>query len=573
MDAALILAAIEHTSPSQRSKETNMPRLPIPGQDGDQWGDVLNEFLRISHNEDGTLRQSTSQSVAPLNPITPLAEGQVVFIVFDDGNNRRYLDGMTSVGEVILRPNGYYRGEDAWPGTQWKVKVSGFAPSIYGFASLGGGIQQWLNGKSASSGSVTLEQSNYVDNPGLGGTRWRLFRLENGKYAIESLGGGQRKWLCANVGNSTVDLRENDASGGPPTEGMYWQVVQRHNQRHVFDSDVDGYHTYRIPSLIVAPDGSLLAFAEGRKSSGSDTGDIDLLMRRSTNGGFDWEPYRIIWNDQANTCGNPTAVVDRVTGRTWLFMTHNLGQDSIDTIVDGASVGRRTIWCIYSDDNGASWSNPRDLTAYVQPPGTRWDATGPGVGIHSRAGTLIIPANGRNIQSDDHGQSWYRGGAVPRGTNEAQIIELSDGRLMRNARPSDTSHRRIITVSADNGRTWSPLIQDAALLDPDNGCQASIVRYTFANEGGRSRILFTNPNSSGRRVNMTVRLSYDEGQTWPIQRQLWAGPSAYSSLTILPDGTVGVLFEAGDGDASIYDQLVFARFSLDWLTQGVDPWP
>src|SRR5262249_33493084 len=154
-----------------------------------------------------------------------------------------------------------------------------------------------------------------------------------------------------------------------------------------------GYHTYRIPSLIVTNGGVLLAFCEGRKSGRGDTGDIDLVLKRSRDGGKTWDKTQVVWDDADNTCGNPCPVVDRNTGTLWLLMTHNLRGDTEEKIVGGTSKGSRTVWVTKSTDDGATWDRPVDITKDVKKPEWTWYATGPGVGIQLKSGPLLLPCD------------------------------------------------------------------------------------------------------------------------------------------------------------------------------------
>jgi len=350
-----------------------------------------------------------------------------------------------------------------------------------------------------------------------------------------------------------------------------------------FVSGIGGYHTYRIPALIVSRDGALLAFCEGRKNSRSDTGDIDLLVKRSTDRGKTWSRQRVVWDDEANTCGNPCPVLDRTTGVIWLSMTWNHGEDDEREIMNNVGRDTRRVFVTHSEDNGLTWSKPREITAAVKRPEWRWCATGPGVGIQLERGPwkgrLLIPCdhsvaasdsdqfgyNSHVILSDDHGQNWRLGGVIRPAVNECQAVELQDGTLMINMRNYDRSQTaRAVATSADGGATWSAVRHDPVLVEPV--CQASFLRYTMRPPDDRNRLLFSNPAhaEAGRRRDMTVRMSYDEGCTWPVQRVLWAGPAAYSSLAALPDGRVACLFEAGDQQP--YERITFACFERDWLT-------
>ncbi|MFC5466277.1 exo-alpha-sialidase [Lederbergia graminis] len=339
-------------------------------------------------------------------------------------------------------------------------------------------------------------------------------------------------------------------------------------QQDLYISGEEGYHTFRIPSIYTTQSGTLLAFAEGRKNSASDTGNIDLVLKRSFDSGMTWEPLQVVCDAGEDTCGNPTVVQDESNGRIWLFLTQNYGEDTIEEINNGTSRGVRTIWSTYSDDDGETWTEPVNRFEEVQHPDTRWDATGPGIGIQLKhgpnKGRLVIPAIGRNIQSDDHGVTWYESGRLIADTNEPTIVELTDGTLMRNDRLS--SHKelrtRAISISKDQGETWSEAYYSPELIDPI--VEASIIRYMSAdNEDGNQMLLFANPAHTQLRENMTVRISYDDGTTWPVEKTVYRGHSAYSSLTMLPDGKIGLLFEGGEH--SPYDKIMFATFNLDWF--------
>ena len=352
----------------------------------------------------------------------------------------------------------------------------------------------------------------------------------------------------------------------------------------VFVAGQGGYHTYRIPALIVASNQTLLAFCEGRKDSRSDTGNIDLLLKRSADGGATWSEPQVVWDDGPNTCGNPGPVVDETTGTIWLLLTHNPGDTGEAQIKDRKARGTRTVWVSRSEDNGKTWTTPADITASAKDPTWGWYATGPGVGIQIRhgphRGRLVIPCdhsfegedraagrpgveNGSHIiYSDDHGQTWKLGGTVRPQMNESQVIELSDGRggMLINMRNAGKANCRAQSISRDGGQTWTAPDRPPELIEPH--CQASLLRYNWPDGKESGRLLFSNPAST-RRNNLTVRASRDDGKTWPVSRTLHAGPCAYSCLTVLPDKSIGCLYECGETNS--YEKISFARFPVDWL--------
>ena len=340
-------------------------------------------------------------------------------------------------------------------------------------------------------------------------------------------------------------------------------------EQTLFQIGDGGYHTYRIPSLIVTKSGIVLAFCEGRKNGRGDTGDIDLALRRSTDGGKSWGKTQIVWDEADNTCGNPCPVIDQKSGTIWLLMTHNLREDTEAKIIAGKSKGNRTVWITKSTDDGATWSKPVEITKDVKKPEWSWYATGPGVGIQLKSGRLVIPCDNKTdggklrqshvIYSDDAGKTWTIGGVVGPGCNESQAVELSDGKLMLNMRSYERNKLRLTATSTDGGETFTKPVEDSTLIEPV--CQASILRYP----GGKGGILFSNP-ASPKRERMTVRLSTDDAKTWPHARVLFDGPAAYSCLTVFPDGAIGCLYERGDKGP--YERIMLARFSREWLVAG-----
>ena len=357
----------------------------------------------------------------------------------------------------------------------------------------------------------------------------------------------------------------------------------------LFIHGTEGYNTFRIPALAVSSQGTLLAFCEGRRFDSHDTGDIDIVLKRSLDGGETWLPMQIVCQAGEDTAGNPAPVVDRETGTIWLPFTQNLASGPEALIVEGKAP--RTVWLTWSNDDGASWSDPVEITASVKQPNWTWYATGPGHGIQLASGRLLVPCdhvagtseeylasgyhslggfyatNGHAhvIYSDDHGGHWQIGGIAQAGTNESTIVETADGSLYLNCRNYCGARRRAYAWSRDRGDSFGEFGWDDSLPEPI--CQASMVRLTTEGTHDRNRILFANPASEAREF-MTVRLSYDECQTWNEGKVLHKGLSAYSDLCVLPDLRICCMYERGT--AGLYETINLARFELDWLTDGRD---
>ena len=344
----------------------------------------------------------------------------------------------------------------------------------------------------------------------------------------------------------------------------------------VFINGRNGYPAFRIPALITTRGGLLLAFAEGRASL-HDHARNDIVLKRSTNGGKTWGPLQVVHEDGTNSLGNPTAVLVRETGRVLLmYQRYAAGFDEhkAEPGLDGPRICRT--FTQHSDDEGATWSKPLEVTTQVKRSTVVTStATGPGIGIQlargKHAGRILMPFNqgpyGKwkvyAAMSDDGGKSWRYGETAPEGAagyaNEVQFVELNDGSVMLNARNQGGGERlRKISISRDGGETWSTTRHDAALIEPV--CQASILRHPGHGDPARDVFLFSNPATQTGRTNGTIRLSRDEGKTWPVSRVLFPGGFAYSCLASLPDGVVGCLFER-DG----MKKVSFARFTVGWV--------
>ena len=350
-----------------------------------------------------------------------------------------------------------------------------------------------------------------------------------------------------------------------------------YEETKLFESGTEGYHTYRIPALVVSNKGTILAFCEARKDTGSDTGDIDIALKRSFDNGKTWEPMRIIVDDGPNVAGNPAPVVDRDTGVIWLPFCKNLGDGPEPMIIAGEAP--RTVWVTHSADDGVTWAEPKEITGDVKDPSWTWYATGPCHGIQLQSGRLVIPCdhvagNSREyaksgyshvIYSDDHGESWQIGGVTQPGTNESVIVQTVDGALYFNCRNYVGEKRRVYAWSHDEGNSFPKSGWDDKLVEPI--CQASLIRFTDADSHGKNRVLFSNPAST-KRERMTVRISYDECQTWSAGKLLYGGTSAYSDLCIAPDMSICCFYERAEADSR--RTITFSRFDLEWLTDGAD---
>ena len=345
-------------------------------------------------------------------------------------------------------------------------------------------------------------------------------------------------------------------------------------QQDLFISGHDDVNIYRIPSLIVSPTGTILAFCEGRQ--GDDGDPTDLVLKRSLyhgkasqsrqlNGyprtfgyGVNWQRMQVVLAGNGEAIMQPCPVVDRTTGAILICCQEIRG--GLANLLKNEWHGRCLI--LRSTDDGATWSPPREITESVG-----HFAAGPGIGIQLRSGRLVIPGyskeGSRVIFSDDHGQTWRAGVPVKnKGCNESQVVELSDGSLLLNMRQGGRC--RYVAISKDQGETWFKENDEESLPDP--GCQGSILRLPTGKRSGW--LLFANPPHPGpfeARTNLTVRLSNDDGQSWGVSREIHSGPGAYSSLAVLADGsTIGLLYETGATHP--YEKIAFARFNLEWLT-------
>jgi sialidase-1 len=361
-----------------------------------------------------------------------------------------------------------------------------------------------------------------------------------------------------------------------------------------------GYALYRIPGLLVTKRGSVLAWCEARKTPRGDWGTIDIQMRRSTDGGRTFDAPRTIANVEGPKQKNPVALAqklgtnDEVTYNNPVMIADKNGAVHFLFCLE-------YMRCFYarSDDDGRTFTPPGEITATFDQfrPEYNWKvlATGPGHGIQLRNGRLLAtvwlsdgtgghahrPSVNTTIYSDDHGKTWRRGAIIIPNTpdwvypSEAVAVELTDGRVLFNSRSESKAHRRLIAYSKDGATNWTTPVFHDELVEPI--CLGSMIRLSEK----PSRLLFVNPNNLTRadgketpgmgrdRKNISVRLSTDEGRTWPVTKVLEPGPSGYSDLAVAKDGTILCLYENGTKDKTNFysAQLTLARFNLEWVTQ------
>lgn len=351
----------------------------------------------------------------------------------------------------------------------------------------------------------------------------------------------------------------------------------------VFTSGTGGYNTYRIPAIVAASDGSVLVFAEARKDNRHDPGggDIDLVVKRSTDQGATWSAMTVLDDPGEQwSASNPVPLLDTSNGRVWIF--YNRWEPGFGTELSQPGTANNQTWARHSDNHGRTWSAPIDLTRVARD-FDDWGAIflGPGGGIQSRTGRLLVPAAMRPdtfmiwnssgdslrrqpfmrsyvLYSDDHGKLWQRGTLIKALTDENQLVELADGTILMDARQSAGDHRWV-AVSSDGGQTWS-IPRAGQRVSP---VATSIERHTLQSKGDdRNRILWTGPTGPSRQ-NLVIRVSYDEGQTFVNEKVIYGGLAAYSDLTILKDKSVGVIWERGISQG--YQFITFTHLSRDFV--------
>ncbi|MDX1365721.1 MAG: sialidase family protein [Arenibacter latericius] len=328
--------------------------------------------------------------------------------------------------------------------------------------------------------------------------------------------------------------------------------------------EVEGVACFRIPAIITAPNGDLIAAIDERVPGCGDlkwSKDINIVIRRSSDNGKTWGEIETVVNlPYGQSASDPSLIVDAETNEIFMFYNYMDLDKERDVYY---------FHVVKSSDNGKTWSQPEDITSQIAKEEWHKDFKfiTSGRGIQTRDGKLLHTMVNLNsglhlFASDDHGKSWYLIDTPIQPADESKVIELADGTWMINARVNNAG-MRYVHRSTDEGKTWTTT-EEPQLIDP--GCNASIIRYTAIEDGyKKNRLLFSNAKMEKGRMNMTVRVSYDEGETWTEGKTIYSGSSAYSSMTVMDNGDIGLFFEQ-DG----YSKNPFVSFSLKWLTDGKD---
>ena len=337
--------------------------------------------------------------------------------------------------------------------------------------------------------------------------------------------------------------------------------------RPLFESGRNGYASFRIPALLSLPNGTILAFAEGRKNSRQDWGEIDIVERISTDGGLNFGELRVAVSGFSNTAGNPCPVYDRFTGRIVMLFNRNLADGPESMILRGEAP--RTVHMVVSDDHGESWSGERDLTPDVKLPEWTWYACGPCHAVQLDSGRLVIPCNhavlgsqfeendgyiSHALYSDDHGRTWKISADVGPMTNESTLACLGGNKLLINMRSYHGQGCRALALSENGGESWLDFRLEPMLPEPR--CQGTMLDIRH---DGRTQLLFCNPADPHERKNLTIHESLD-GLQWHYGCTVTTAPSAYSDLCLNSNGELAILYETGESNP--YERIDFGLWKL-----------
>ena len=490
------------------------------------------------------------------------------------------LTGRGNAGEVLLKAAVSYGGANA------TTSLQSLTMNLDGTTQLSdlGSIKVYSTGLVNAFDSRTLQGASLLGtaDPALGDFSVTL--------TGNLVSGVNYLWITADVASDAVEGHLIDASlksvvtteqnyplAAPSPVGSREVILAR---TLLYQPGDNNSANYRIPAVITAKDGSIVAVTDKRKYNEGDLPeDIDIICNRSTDGGHTWsEPFTIAQG----------------TGVNHGFGDCALAWDNDDNGLIAVFVGGPGLWystpsnpirsyVAKSYDNGQTWTSPEDITHFifgsncVVPEHQNWRASffGSGNGLRTSTGRIMFVAairettaqvlNNYAVYSDDNGQTWHVSGRASSAGDEAKVTELVDGRILMSIRHGG---QRWYNISSDGGETWQPTTSTWTDITAP-ACNGDLIRYTSVNQGDdRNRLLHSVPYGS-QRTHVSVYVSYDEGETWPLRKCIVPYSSAYSSLCILPDGTIGIYVEEAYGGASGYST-VFYNFSLEWLTDGSD---
>ncbi len=383
-----------------------------------------------------------------------------------------------------------------------------------------------------------------------------------------------------NLLDATVEsVTANATLYSPITKTMAGARTIFLNNELLFSPGDLGSISYRIPAIITAADGSLVTAVDKRNSNSGDlpNANIDIAVRRSTDNGLTWSPALIIAGDATSiSYSDPSLIRDKRTGHLLcLFASGNgLFQSQPGNYI-------RLVYC-RSMDNGLTWGAPIDITDQVYGTGCtnpitqNWYAAWPSAGNHPqlRDGRIAVAVGVRQtagsqldnfmIYSDDGGTTWFPSTNIAE-TNgdESHIVEMNNGNLLMSIRNPGS---RRFNISTDKGITWGTAFTNTSFVDPN--CNGDIIRYSSTLDGAPQNILLHSIPWASNRSNVSVAISCDEGISWHSRKTIFAGGSAYSSITVLPDGTIGMYYE--NSESATMD-MYFVRFSFNWLITNATP--
>ena len=365
-------------------------------------------------------------------------------------------------------------------------------------------------------------------------------------------------------GNSSTD-NETELPSGPGTGEVAIIKTQ------VFKQGTDGYNTFRISVVVRSNEGTLLCFAEGRTNSSDDFGDIDIVMKRSTDNGKTWQKLQVVAEDGINRCCNPTPVV---LGNDKIILVYSWNHDS--------TPDDHIIYTIESDDDGVTWKNKTNILSQISRSGEGRYLPGPCHGIvkekDPQKGRIIIPHRGKSskgtpvhvICSDDNGKTWFHGGSVNYAKgNECTVAELSNGSILIDMRNTDDNdYFRWQAISQDGGNTWKDPYR-TELVETQSGCQGALHRFKWDEKTGKAILLFSNPTHTSSRRHGAVKLSLDEGLTWPKMYMFTTKSGddmycSYSDLVTMSTDVIGVAYEAGKNNGQ---GILFKTFKYSSITE------